>query len=147
MIRRVSQFLLLVVLFAGDPLSAQEPAGKPLFSFGAVADCQYCDVKGKGRRYRLSPGKLTRCVAHYNRLDLEFVVHLGDFIDRDFKSFDVVGPIYNRLKARRYHALGNHDFSVADELKSRVPKKMGLPSRYYDFTAPGFLRLWVHQAD
>ena len=62
------------------------------------------------------------------------MVHLGDFIDRDFESFDVVAPIYNRLKAPHYHVLGNHDFSVADDKKALVPKRMGLKKRYYDFT-------------
>ena len=125
---------LLAFLLVGSVAAAQEPA----FTFGAVADCQYCDVKGKGRRYRLSPKKLADCVAQYNRLDLKFVVHLGDFIDRDFKSFDVVGPIFGRLKAPGHHVLGNHDFSVADDKKPLVPAKLGLRSRYYDFAAPGW---------
>ena len=125
---------LIVFLLVGTAAAAQEPD----FTFGAVADCQYCDVKGKGRRYRLSPKKLAECVKAYNRKDLKFVVHLGDFIDRDFKSFDVVGPIFSRLKAPRRHVLGNHDFSVADDKKLLVPAKMGLRSRYYDFAAPGW---------
>ena len=63
---------------------------------------------------------------HYNKLNLSFVVHLGDFIDRDFESFDKVVPIYNRLKAPHYHVLGNHDFEVADDKKALVPTKLGL---------------------
>ncbi|MEK9784277.1 MAG: hypothetical protein VW312_06495, partial [Opitutales bacterium] len=31
------------------------------------------------------------------------------------------------------HVLGNHDFEVADEYKELVPKKLGMPSKYYDF--------------
>ena len=117
-------------------LPAAEPTkpGSPLFRFGAVADCQYCSKTSLIRKYNLSPQKLTTCVEHYNKLNLAFVVHLGDFIDRDFESFDVVAPIYNRLKAPHYHVLGNHDFSVADDKKALVPKRMGLKKRYYDFT-------------
>ena len=78
------------------------------------------------------------CVEHYNKMELSFVVHLGDFIDRDFESFDKVVPIYNRLKAPHYHVLGNHDFEVADDKKALVPAKLGLKERYYDFTRKGW---------
>ena len=120
-------------------LPAAEPKpGSPLFRFGAVADCQYCSQTSLLRKYNLSPKKLTECVEQYNKLDLAFVVHLGDFIDRDFESFNVVSPIFAKLKAPRYHVLGNHDFSVADDKKELVPKRMGLKSRYYEFTHKGW---------
>lgn len=119
---------------------AQAPNERPKdLVFGAIADCQYCADPGKGvRKYALSRQKLTKCVDHLNKRDLSFVVHLGDFIDRDFESFDVVGPIFGQLKMPRYHVLGNHDFSVAEELKRTVPQKLGLPSRYYDFKVGGW---------
>jgi predicted phosphodiesterase len=107
--------------------------------FGAIADCQYCDIQGTGiRKYSLSPDKLRNCVATYNTLDLDYVVHLGDFIDRDFKSFDVVTPIFNQLTMPTYHVLGNHDFEVADAFKKDIPKKLGLDSKYYDFQVKGW---------
>ncbi len=109
------------------------------FSFGVIADCQYCAVKGEGvRKYSLSKSKLEKCITHFNTMNLEYVVHLGDFIDRNFKSFDVVSPIYEQLNMPKYHVLGNHDFSVSDEKKKDVPKKMGLSSRYYDFEINGW---------
>lgn len=104
------------------------------FQFGVIADCQYCSDPGTGlRKYSMSVEKLAQCVDHLNTLNLKYVVHLGDFIDRDFESFNVVGPIFDRLEAPKYHVLGNHDFSVADEKKEAVPQKLGLSSRYYDF--------------
>jgi len=111
------------------------------YACGMIADCQYCNVEASGRRlYALSKTKLSECVAELNKLDLAYVMHLGDFIDRDFESFDVVNPIFNRLRATKYHVLGNHDFSVADHLKKEVPGKMGMPARYYDFEVEG----WRH---
>ena len=80
-----------------------------------------------------SKEKLKKCVKHFNQEDLSFVIHLGDFIDRNFSSFDEILPIYNSLHAPGYHVLGNHDFEVADEYKELVPKKLGMPSKYYDF--------------
>ena len=127
-------FLAITILsFGADPRP-----GSPLFRFGAVADCQYCEATSKNRKYKLSPKKLTVCVEHYNQMELSFVVHLGDFIDRDFESFDKVVPIYNQLKAPHYHVLGNHDFEVADDKKALVPAKLGLKQRYYDFTRKGW---------
>ena len=118
---------------------AQSTAATADYAFGAIADCQYCNIQTKGkRRYAQSEKKLTDCVADFNTMDLAFVTHLGDFIDRDFESFDVVGPIYNQLRMPKYHVLGNHDFSVADHLKKDVPSKMGMPSKYYDYEKEGW---------
>ena len=128
-----------IALTAAAHLPAAEPKpGSPLFRFGAVADCQYCSKTSLIRKYNLSPQKLTECVEHYNKLNLAFVVHLGDFIDRDFESFAKVRPIYNRLNAPHYHVLGNHDFSVADDKKALVPAQLGLKKRYYDFSHKGW---------
>ncbi len=129
-------FALLAV--STQSFGADPRPGSPLFRFGAVADCQYCEATSNVRKYSLSPKKLTACVEHYNKMELSFVVHLGDFIDRDFASFDKVVPIYNRLHAPHYHVLGNHDFSVADDKKALVPAKLGLKERYYDFTRKGW---------
>ncbi len=133
--------LWLAAWVCGQGLLFSQPSGEPVFSFGVIADCQYCNVKvpkTAARQYQLSPKKLTECVEHLNRLDLQFVVHLGDFIDRDFKSFADVAPIYGKLKADHYHVLGNHDFSVADEHKAKVPAALGLKSRYYQFRYHGY---------
>lgn len=109
------------------------------FSIGVIADCQYCADPGKGvRKYAASESKLSKCVDHFNSMDLDYVVHLGDFIDRDIKSFDVVSPIYNQLNMPKYHVLGNHDFSVLEREKKDIPKILGLPSKYYDFEVKGW---------
>lgn len=110
-----------------------ESKGGP-FSFGVIADCQYCQIEGTGvRKYAQSDSKLKACVSHLNTLDLAYTIHLGDFIDRDWESFDVVGPIYQQLKQPALHVLGNHDFSVADSLKDQVRERMNMPADYYDF--------------
>ncbi len=109
-----------------------------LLSFGALADIQYCDADAAGvRHYRNSLDKLKECVKELNRHDLAFTIHLGDFIDREFASMDEVLPIFGTLRSVRYHALGNHDFSVADDMKEKVPGKLGMKKRYYDFASMG----------
>ncbi|MCB0689426.1 MAG: metallophosphoesterase, partial [Saprospiraceae bacterium] len=109
------------------------------FSIGLIADCQYCSDPGPGvRKYALSTSKLSACVKHFNQENLKYVIHLGDFIDRDFESFAVIKPIYDSLSAPSYHVLGNHDFSVTDSLKLKIPQIMGLPSKYYSFDMVGW---------
>ena len=108
---------------------------KPLVSFGLIADVQYCDCPPGGERYyKKSLEKLTDCVNNFNNNDLDFVVNLGDLIDRDFSSYDDVLNIFGRLKSPIHHVLGNHDFSVKRKKKSLVNKKLGLNKRYYSLS-------------
>jgi predicted phosphodiesterase len=117
--------------------SSPDPA--PSFSFGLIADVQYCDADaGANRYFRKATDRLAECVDDLNSQDLAFTIQLGDLIDRDFTSFDTVLPIYDRLKSKRYHVLGNHDFSVVDERKPEVPGRLGLQKRYYDFAVAGW---------
>ncbi len=125
--------LLLTISGCSSPRFASKRVDQT-FSFGVIADCQYCQVVGTGiRKYSQSDTKLKACVAHFNTMDLTYAIHLGDFIDRDWESFDIVNPIYDELDMPHYHVLGNHDFSVTDERKDQVPKKLNLPSKYYHF--------------
>lgn len=102
--------------------------------FGVMADCQYCNCDPSPfRYYRHSTGKLAACIAELNKHDLDFAVHLGDFIDKDFASFDSLQPIIDQLDTKLHHVLGNHDFSVEEKLKKKVPARMGLKRRYYSF--------------
>jgi predicted phosphodiesterase len=108
---------------------------EPVFRFGVAADAQYCDINRRGTRYyRASLTKLQECVTDFNlRDDLTFVIHLGDFIERRFASFDQLLPVYQQLKMPAYQVLGNHDFYVAGADKGKVPQKLGLEKPYYDF--------------
>jgi 3',5'-cyclic AMP phosphodiesterase CpdA len=123
------------------PTTAAETAspGKPLFSFGIMADVQYCDGQPAGNRfYRNSPRKLEACVTDLNARHLAFTIQLGDFIDRDFESFQRVLPIFRSLRSTTYHVLGNHDFSVAADKKGDVLRCLGLEQGYYDFQVNGW---------
>ncbi len=102
------------------------------FSVGIIADCQYCDCDIKwDRYYKKSPERLKEAVTELNKHELDYTIHLGDFIDQRFSSFDSLVPTWNKLKSPSYHVLGNHDFEVVDSLKSKIFDKLNLKKRYY----------------
>ncbi len=123
----------------GNINTSRNPSDTPLFSFGIISDIQYCNCDHEGSRfYRESLKKLTSCVNELNSKDLSFVVSLGDLIERDFTSYDSVLNILDQLSWPVYHVLGNHDFSVTDQEKTKVNSKLGISDTYYDFEIKGY---------
>jgi len=116
----------------------------PLFSFGVIADIQYRDADPQGTRfYRDSVGKLKAAVDHLNTLPLRFTIQLGDLIDGAYSSYNAILPLYDALRGRHYHVLGNHDFAVDPGDKGRVLHRLGLDrlgagTGYYDFGEHGW---------
>lgn len=101
---------------------------------GLISDCQYCNCEFSERwnnDYVSALPRLQEAVDTLNDINTNVTFHLGDFIDRDFESFMVVSPIFNSLQMPHYHLLGNHDYSVADSLKHKVSKTLGLEADYY----------------
>lgn len=127
--------LLTLLLLMGCNIK-KEPQSKSWdFEIGVIADCQYCQCEPtEVRFYKMSPNRLHKAVEELNTHNLDYTIHLGDFIDKDFSSFDTLIPIWDRLKSTKFHVLGNHDFSVSDSLKPHIFKKMGLSERYYSIT-------------
>ena len=107
---------------------------EPFFSFGIVTDCQYADIPDNtefgDRRFRLSLPKLEEAIGFFNTKDLEFVVHLGDVIDQDIKSFDTIMPVFDKSKAPVWQLAGNHDFwnkgHTGHEDRDAVLQKLGI---------------------
>ncbi|MDN5201984.1 metallophosphoesterase [Fulvivirgaceae bacterium BMA10] len=123
---------LIFILFTLCTSSKAHYDEIPLFSFGVMADVQYCECKSSGERmYRSSPRKLEETVGAFNDRELKFIAHLGDFIDRDFESYDKLLAITAQLKAPLHFALGNHEYSVEEHLKDKVMSKLGLKQAYY----------------
>jgi len=132
------RFLGHAMAAAALPLLARG-ADAPGFEIGLVADAQFADVEDKGTRfYRNSIAKLGAAVDHFNGRDLAFCVHLGDLIDREWKSFDEISRPLARSRHRWHQLLGNHDFEVIDARKPEVPKRLGMAWRYGSFDHAGF---------
>jgi len=122
---------------------------KPAVSFGLITDCQFADADDEEFKiigtehwyynyYRRSPDKLRGAVRYFNGQDLDFVVHLGDFIDRNLDDAEVLLDITKDLKVELWHALGNHDFTGSEGHVDRVLTKFGMPSAYYSKSLNGY---------
>ena len=109
------------------------------FEIGLVADAQYADIDAKGTRfYRKSIDRLGAAVDHCNGRELAFCVHLGDLIDKEWRSFDEITRPLARSRHRWHQLLGNHDFEVIDSRKAEVPKRLGMAWRYGSFDEGAF---------
>ena len=134
--------LLGAGVIAGTARASDKPPGSAVLSVGVLTDCQYADAdtppKSK-RLYRESPRKLEAAITHLNAMgDLDFMLHLGDAVDRDEKSYSVVMPLFAKAKVPLYHVAGNHDYDIAAHLKAKVPELLGMSAPYYSFTRSGW---------
>ncbi len=111
-----------------------------LFSFGIIADAQYCDCEPAiGRYYRKSTQKLADALQTLHQHKLSFILDLGDLIDREFSSFEAILQVYKQSKFRVHRTLGNHDYAVEDHEKQKVADLLGIPAPgYYDFVHLGW---------
>src|SRR5690606_33885578 len=123
----------------------QKPADdRPVFSIGVVADIQYCDCEtANNRHYRQSLTKLDEAITVFNGRNVDFVVSLGDLIDRDYDSFYPVKDRLIQLQMPVYHVLGNHDFSVVADRLQGVPTVLGLENRYYSNVVSNYRLIYM----
>lgn len=112
---------------------------KPLFSFGIIADVQYSDYDAAGTRfYRSSIVKLREAVKVFKLDSVNFIINLGDIIDKDFESYKPVLEILDSSGLKVYHVTGNHDYSVDPRQKKRIPVQPPSREGYYSFTHESF---------
>ena len=124
-------FLGLIII-----MGCQDNNRDKCIEFGIIADTQYAEKDNLGaRNYREAILRLEECVVDFNKREPAFVVQLGDIIDGGDNAADElerVAAVYNRLKAVKYHVLGNHDFWGVD--RETVLSTLGMERAYYDFS-------------
>jgi len=123
---------LLIVIFFHIRVSEAQT-----IKFGVVADVQHCGCENQpqfNRYFAYTNDRLREAKDTFNQYQLDFVINLGDLIEKDWESFDAVLPIFDSINAPGYHVLGNHDFWVADSLKGSVAARLGLKNNYYSFS-------------
>lgn len=116
---------------------------KPTVSFGVLADCQYTDEADEAYdipaniplryvcEYRKSPDKLEEAIDFLNTQDLDFIVHLGDFIDRRADEIAPLTALTDTSKAPFWHVLGNHEYKDPTSRIEHVLAQYAMPERYY----------------
>lgn len=125
------KFLKCTLPLALSGTSSAAPSDTPELTFGVIADPQYADQDPRGtRHYRNSLHKLKAAITELNKHPLEFVITLGDIIDKDFVSFSQIMPLYDKLRAPARFVVGNHDFEVADSDKSKILPTLNLKQAY-----------------
>ncbi|KAL1496478.1 hypothetical protein AB1Y20_016432 [Prymnesium parvum] len=125
-------------------------ATPPLFSFGVIADIQYCDTDDASnfaatetRRYRDTLRQAGLAAQSWNEAGVLFVAQLGDLIDgqnaggygaglrfdgpQSEVAFEKVVTELQRCTAPMYHAIGNHELYNFDWPSLR--RKLNLPER------------------
>jgi manganese-dependent ADP-ribose/CDP-alcohol diphosphatase len=128
-----------------SPVNQAFPDQKPLFKFGIISDLQYADENPLGSRYyRSSLEKLEEAVTTFRKDSVNFIVNLGDLIERDYESFK---PVLNTLNAsgiRTYHITGNHDYSVDPRYLSRLPLFSESREGYYSIIYQGYRLIFLN---
>jgi 3',5'-cyclic AMP phosphodiesterase CpdA len=116
--------------------------------FGLIADPQYADADvQKERHYRNSLNKLATAINELNDLKLDFVVTLGDLVDRDWSSYQAVLARYEALRHPHAVLIGNHDAQVISQHLAAQSPALGLPKSYYQFSLPGYRFLVIDGND
>jgi len=105
---------------------------KPLVSFGIIADVQYADQDPAGtRHYRESYNKLRQSLWCLKNDSVDFIVTLGDLIDRDIESYNPLLRITDSSGLKFFHIPGNHDYSLGKTAKKRIPSSYLKKPGYY----------------
>ena len=118
-------------IFSGTPCDSV-----PILKIGLIADPQYCDYDAEGNRYyRETLNKLPEAIDTLNKYQVDFVMNLGDMIDRYENSYDSVVQFYYNLNMPWYNLLGNHGFSeVSEAYLDSILQRYGMPYFYYNFS-------------
>lgn len=137
----------LILFLSVFSLKGQNNDVMPL-KVGMVSDIQYADIDNSGtRHYRASVGKFSEAVSKFREEDVDMIVSLGDFIDNDFKSYKPLIKITRGINIPVYFVLGNHDFSVRENFKGKIPGMLNVRSRYYSLTRDNWRFIFLDGTD
>jgi len=104
-------------------------------TFGVLTDTQFQAAPPSGtRHYDRSWLKLREALGQFSGRDLRFVVHLGDLINGDAASYDIILPAFAHAPAPVRFVLGNHDFDIAPEKKAGILERLGVGPGHYAFS-------------
>lgn len=140
-----SRFMLAagVGLSSASQLFAADADAKPAVRLGLITDLHYADKKPAGsRHYRETLAKLAEASKQFETSKPDFVVELGDLIDRadsvatEMKYLKRINNDFAALPGKKHYVLGNHcvDTLTKEEFLGQVGQK----ASYYSFDQGGF---------
>lgn len=150
--KNLAIFILMTISSLNIPTGkgSEEPAEtgqnqKPVFSFGIIADVQFADADQAGTRYyRCSEKKLKEALSVFSIDSVDFVITLGDLIDRDFKSYDPIISIMESSGLKFYNVPGNHDYAVDKGQKMKLPSGYIKKPGYFSFIHKGYKFIFLN---
>lgn len=138
MAERTSRHFSLVIL-AGALAAFAACSRPPSVTFGVLTDTQFQAAPASGTRYYdRSWLKLRQALGQFDGRALRFVIHLGDVVNGDAASYDIILPAFAHSPAPVRYVLGNHDFDIAPERKAGVLDRLGVGRGYYAFSEGGW---------
>lgn len=135
--------LLLLAAMNLPVTNTSGQAQRPLMSFGLVADAQYSRAEPAGTRfYNKSKIKLAEAYDFFRADSVDFIINLGDLIDKDFESFAPMLGIIEASGLKTWHVDGNHDYAVAGNQKRKLP--VATRKGYYSFVKGDFRLIFLN---
>jgi predicted phosphodiesterase len=147
--RTITTFLLATILGTIICELGMTKTTTAQIKIGIFADCQYCNCEPAGNRYyKNSLNKLDKCIFDFNQNnEIDFVVGLGDLIDRDFASFSQVNAVLAKSNNKVYNVSGNHDYAINPEYFNEVPNQLNLKNNYYTLEHKNWLFIFLDGND
>jgi manganese-dependent ADP-ribose/CDP-alcohol diphosphatase len=140
--------LFLTAFLPGRPYDnnlSQDNQGKPILSFGIVTDVHYCNENPSGTRYyKSSLIKLKEALTSFKANKTDFVINLGDLIDKNFDSYIPVMHILDSSQLKVYNVTGNHDYYIDHKYIKSIPALAENRSGFYSFERQGFRFIFLN---
>ncbi len=115
-----------------------------MLRFGVITDLHYCqDKPWRNRYFSKTLEKLDEVIQVFNSQHLDFIVNLGDTIDKGFENFPVIKDKLNQFKHPVYSLIGNHDYEVVADKKPLIPGILELESNYYEVLINNYQLLFL----
>jgi alkaline phosphatase len=131
----------------GEGADCPRAHGKPIARFGVITDIHHTNKPDTAdRKYSAGLSKTEHFVRTMNRERVDFVIELGDFVDKLVNDKDPVQNLreveaaFTSFRGPHYHVLGNHEFDnvTRSDLLSLI-HNTGIPAgrTYYSFDLNG----------
>jgi 3',5'-cyclic AMP phosphodiesterase CpdA len=88
--------------------------------------------------------KLREAVNSFKANKTDFIINLGDLIEKDFESYQPVIHILDSSQLRVYHVTGNHDYYVDHKFIKHIPPLGEYTSGFYSVIHKGFRLVFLN---